>query len=111
MIHSRRLLRRLLRRLTWLCLLFADGGAAVCERRWRERGHRHAHGSGELGEGPQGQRGHAGRPRLLASIKRGISACCLQLAVTCMSQEEVSELYVSRAQQMEEEGQYKEAER
>lgn len=35
----------------------------------------------------------------------------MQLAVTCMSQEEVSELYVSRAQQMEEEGQYKEAER
>lgn len=35
----------------------------------------------------------------------------MQLAVTCMSVEEVSDLYVSRAQQMEEDGKYKEAER
>ncbi|CAF93921.1 unnamed protein product, partial [Tetraodon nigroviridis] len=34
-----------------------------------------------------------------------------KLAVTCMSTEEVSDLYVSRAQQMEQDGKYKEAER
>lgn len=35
----------------------------------------------------------------------------MQLALTCMTTEEVSNLYVSRAQQMQEDGKYKEAER
>lgn len=47
------------------------------------------------------------------------AACCSfshvcsfwQLAVKCMSQEDVSVLYVTQAQEMEEQGKYKEAER
>ena len=35
----------------------------------------------------------------------------LKLTVTCMEPEEVTTLYVSQAQQLEEEGKYKEAER
>lgn len=34
-----------------------------------------------------------------------------QLAVKCMTQEDVSALYISRAQELEKEGKYKEAER
>lgn len=35
----------------------------------------------------------------------------LQLAVTCMTEEEVTALYVGRAQEMERDGRFKEAER
>lgn len=35
----------------------------------------------------------------------------MQLAVKCMTTEEVSDLYISRAQEMEKDGKYKEAER
>lgn len=36
---------------------------------------------------------------------------CWQLAVKCMTEEEVMALYVSRAQELERDGKFKEAER
>ena len=36
---------------------------------------------------------------------------CLQLAVKCMTEEEVMALYLSRAQELERDGKFKEAER
>ena len=36
---------------------------------------------------------------------------CVQLAVKCMTEEEVTSLYVSRAQELEKDGKFKEAER
>lgn len=38
-------------------------------------------------------------------------AFCLQLAVECMTEEEVMALYISRAQELERDGKFKEAER
>lgn len=40
-----------------------------------------------------------------------VIVCCLQLAVKCMTEEEVTALYVSRAQELERDGKFKEAER
>lgn len=37
--------------------------------------------------------------------------CLIQLAVTCMTEEEVMALYIHKAQELESEGKFKEAER
>lgn len=45
-------------------------------------------------------------------IKQSLfDAFCLQLAVKCMTEEEVMTLYISRAQELERDGKFKEAER
>lgn len=45
--------------------------------------------------------------------RKCLSHVCLfwQLAIKCMSQEDVSVLYITQAQEMEKQGKYKEAER